>query len=46
VTVADKNHNLIGESGQVKDMTFSLYRDQHGVTRVNPPEQMKTAKKK
>jgi hypothetical protein len=34
------------ESGQVKDMTFSLYRDQHGVTRVNPPEQMKTAKKK
>lgn len=34
------------ESGQVKDMTFSLYRDQHGVMRVNPPEQMKTAKKK
>lgn len=34
------------ESGQVRDMTFSLYRDQHGVMRVNPPEQMKTAKKK
>ena len=34
------------ESGQVKDMTFSLYRDQHGVMRVNSPEQMKTAKKK
>ena len=37
---------LKDESGQVKDMTFSLYRDQHGVTRVNPPEEMKTAKKK
>lgn len=34
------------ESGQVKDMTFSLYRDQHGVMRVNPPEQIKTASKK
>lgn len=34
------------ESGQVRDMTFSLYRDQHGVMRVNPPEQMKTAAKK
>lgn len=34
------------ESGQAREMTFSLYRDQHGVMRVNPPEQMKTAKKK
>lgn len=34
------------ESGQVKDMTFSLYRDNHGVMRVNPPEQMKTAKRR
>ncbi|HEX5702149.1 MAG TPA: hypothetical protein VFX97_02895 [Pyrinomonadaceae bacterium] len=34
------------ESGGVKDMTFSLYRDQHGVMRVNSPEQMKTAAKK
>ena len=34
------------ESGQVKDMTFSLYRDQHGVMRVNAPEQIKTAKKR
>ena len=31
------------ESGQVKDLTFSLYRDNHGVMRVNPPEEMKTA---
>src|SRR5947209_2080154 len=29
------------EGGQVKDVTFSLYRDEHGVMRVNPPEQMK-----
>ncbi|MGQ0762197.1 MAG: hypothetical protein ACT4OT_09330 [Acidobacteriota bacterium] len=34
------------ESGQVKDLTFSLYRDNHGVMRVNPPDQMKTAAKK
>lgn len=34
------------ESGQIKEMTFSLYRDNHGVMRVNPPEQIKTAKKK
>lgn len=33
-------------SGQVNDMTFSLYRDNHGVMRVNPPEQLKTAKKR
>ncbi|HEV8589964.1 MAG TPA: hypothetical protein VGQ72_13905 [Pyrinomonadaceae bacterium] len=34
------------DSGQVKDTTFSLYRDEHGVMRVNPPEQMKAAKRK
>jgi hypothetical protein len=34
------------ESGQIKDMPFSLYRDNHGVMRVNPPEQIKTAKKR
>ena len=34
------------DSGQVKDMTFSLYRDEHGVMRVNPPEQMKAAKRR
>ena len=34
------------DSGQVKDTTFSLYRDEHGVMRVNPPEQMKSAKKR
>lgn len=34
------------ESGQVKDMTFSLYRDNHGVMRVNAPEEIKTAKRR
>src|SRR2546421_796755 len=34
------------DSGQVKDTTFSLYRDEHGVMRVNPPEQMKVAKRR
>src|SRR5437660_559930 len=34
------------DSGQVKDTTFSLYRDEHGVMRINPPEQMKAAKRK
>ena len=34
------------ESGQIKDLTFSLYRDDHGVMRVTPPEQIKAAKKK
>jgi len=36
----------INDLGQVKDTTFSLYRDEHGVMRVNPPEQMKGAKRK
>ena len=34
------------EGGQVKDLTFSLYRDDHGVMRVNPPEQIKAAKRR
>src|SRR5256714_5874863 len=34
------------DAGQLKDMTFSLYRDEHGVMRVNPPEQMKAAKRR
>jgi hypothetical protein len=34
------------DSGQVKDLTFSLYRDEHGVMRVTPPEQLKAAKKR
>jgi hypothetical protein len=34
------------ENGQIKDTTFSLYRDDHGVMRVTPPEEMKARKKK
>ncbi|PYS85900.1 MAG: hypothetical protein DMF62_17675 [Acidobacteria bacterium] len=36
----------IKENGQVKDLTFSLYRDDHGVMRVTPPEQMKAGRKR
>ena len=36
----------VKDSGQVKDMTFNLYRDDHGVMRVTPPEQMKAVRKK
>src|SRR6184192_2787668 len=34
------------ESGQIKDITFNLFRDDHGVMRVSAPEQMKAAKRK
>ena len=34
------------EAGQVKDMTFSLYRDEHGVMRVTAPEQIKSARRR
>lgn len=34
------------EDGQVKDTTFSLYRDDHGVMRVTPPEDMKAKRKR
>jgi hypothetical protein len=33
-------------SGQVKDMIFKMYRDDHGVMRVTPPEEMKAVRKK
>ncbi len=34
------------DTGQAKDLTFNLYRDEHGVMRVSPPEQMKAAKRR
>jgi hypothetical protein len=34
------------ESGQIKDITFNLFRDDHGVMRVSAPEQMKAARKR
>ena len=34
------------DTGQVKDVTFSLYRDEHSVMKITPPEQMKAAKRK
>jgi hypothetical protein len=33
-------------SGQVKDMTFKLYRDDHGVMRITPPDEMKAVRKR
>jgi hypothetical protein len=33
-------------SGQVKDMTFKVYRDDHGVMRCTPPEEMKAVRKR
>ena len=34
------------ESGKIKDITFNLFRDDHGVMRVSAPEQMKAARKR
>jgi hypothetical protein len=34
------------DSGKIQDVTFNLFRDDHGVMRVTVPEQMKAAKKK
>ena len=34
------------ESGQMKEMTYSLYRDEHGVMRVAPPGEEKGRKRK
>jgi hypothetical protein len=34
------------DSGQVRDMTFSLYRDDHSVMKITPPEQMKGVKRR
>ena len=34
------------EGGQLKDMTYSLYRDEHGVMRVSAPGEEKGRKRK
>jgi hypothetical protein len=34
------------ENGEVKDTTFSLYRDDHGVMRVTPPEDLKLKRRR
>jgi hypothetical protein len=34
------------ESGQIKDLTYSLYRDDHGVMRVAPPGEEKGKRKR
>lgn len=34
------------DSGQVRDMTFSLYRDDRNVMKITPPEQMKAVKRR
>ena len=34
------------ESGQVKDMTVNIIRDDHGVMRVSAPEQLKAARRR
>jgi len=34
------------DSGQVRDMTFNLYRDDRNVMKITPPEQMKAAKRR
>jgi hypothetical protein len=34
------------DTGQVKDMTFSLYHDEHSVMKITPPEQLKGAKRR
>src|SRR5215510_1882334 len=34
------------DSGQVKDLTFKVYRDEHSVMRITPPEQIKSARRR
>lgn len=34
------------DSNKVRDMTFNMYRDEHGVMRVTPPEQIKSSKRR
>lgn len=34
------------DTGQAKDVAFNLYRDEHGVMRVSPPEQMKAPRRR
>ena len=33
------------DGGQVKDVMFSLYRDEHGVMKITPPEQLKARRR-
>jgi hypothetical protein len=33
------------DSGKPKEMRFTLYRDEHGVMRVNPPEELKARRR-
>lgn len=37
---------LKDEAGQIKDTTFSLFRDDHGVMRVTPPEDLKAKRRR
>lgn len=34
------------DSGQVKEMSFGLFRDEHGVLRVSPPEHLKASRRR
>ncbi|HEU5238239.1 MAG TPA: hypothetical protein VFU37_13975 [Pyrinomonadaceae bacterium] len=34
------------DGGQVKDLTFKVYRDEHSVMRITPPEQIKAARRR
>lgn len=36
---------LVKGGGNVKEMRFTLYRDEHGVTRITPPEDLKSGKR-
>src|SRR2546426_2619375 len=36
----------VKEEGEVKELTYSLYRDDHGVMRVSPPGEVKGKKKR
>lgn len=36
----------VKDSSGVKDMTFKIYRDDHGVMRCTPPDEMKAARKR
>jgi len=36
----------VKEDGEIKELTYSLYRDDHGVMRVNPPGEVKGKKKR
>ena len=34
------------DTGQVKEMSFGLFRDEHGVLRVSPPEHLKASRRR